>query len=364
MDTHTGTPAIAIEHKNVPRTTLARQQASLNAHSLELDHRLAEKVIQGPWDTDVEEQGGGGGGDDGTVHPEKTVLYLAYGSNMDTRTFSRIRGIKLVSLVNVYVPELELTFDLAGMPYREPCFATARYRRVHGPGEDKDSDGEKDALLSFSGGDRDDGVDSRGHWNKPLIGVVYEITARDYAWMIATESGGRGYHDRIVTCYPFPESYDPADQVPDHPATRPFKAHSLLSLLADHNDEDVPFNPRIRPNPFYAQPSRRYRDVVHSGAVESGLPFAYRDYLLQIHAFEATTSRQRIGKKIFLTLWLPLILLVEYFTLTYARPTGYSPRWVAVFSSVIYTLMWKSYDWLFFRVFGDGERTIGDSYGG
>lgn len=352
----------AIEHKSVPRTTPARQQASLDAHSLKRNQWLSEKLLQGPWDVDVEKKGGGGG-----VH-EKTVLYLAYGSNMDTRTFSKLRGIKPVSLVNVYVPELELTFDLAALPYKEPCYATTRYRRVDSrPGdkdreEEQESDDEKGTLLQH-----DRRADSRGHWNKPLVGVVYEITTRDYAWMIATESGGRGYNERIVTCYPFPDSYDPADEVPDHPTTRPFKAHSLLSLLAENDDQHrpgpIPFNPRIRPNPSYAQPSRRYRDLVHSGAVESGLPFAYRDYLLQIHAYEATTAHQRTGKAIFLALWLPLILLIEYLTVKYARPDGYSPTWVTVLSSMIYTCMWKSYDWFFFMAFGDGERTIGDPYG-
>lgn len=354
--------ATPIQHKNVPRTTLARQQAPLHTSSLELNANLAEKVVSQQWYEDVEANTDAGAGvGAGAANPEKTVLYLAYGSNMDTRTFSKKRGIKPISLVNVYAPELELTFDLAGMPYREPCFATARYRRQHSRGDNPDSDSdtgdEKHTLLSDS-----NKKDTRGHWAKPLIGVVYEITVRDYAWMIATESGGRGYNDRIVTCHPFPDNYSPADEVPDHPSTAPFKAHTLLSLLADHDGHSpLPVNPRIRPDPAYAQPSRRYRDLVHSGAVESDLPFAYRDYLLGIHAFELTTARQRTGKSIFLALWTPVIAVVEYCTLVYRRPDGYSPNWVVVFASIVYTCLWKSYDWLFFRLFGDGERTISDS---
>lgn len=348
-----------VERNEVPRTSHERQQASLHTYSLDRNSNLAEKILGQSWDEEANRNTVAGGDSGGSINPEKTVLYLAYGSNMDTRTFSKCRGIKPVSLVNVYVPELELTFDLAGVPYREPCFATARYRQSPSPSTlgNSDKDDEKHALLS------DTGKDTRGHWAKPLIGVVYEITVRDYAWMIATESGGRGYIERVITCYPFSDSYDPADEVPDHPSTPPFKAHTLLSLLADHDGHSpLPSNPHIRPNPLYAQPSRRYRDLVHSGAVESDLPFAYRDYLLGIYAFEPTTERQLTGKSIFLSCWTPLLLMVEYFTLKYHRPNGNSPRWVVAIASVIYICMWKSYDLLFLRFFGDGERTIGDPY--
>ena len=59
---------------------------------------------------------------------EKTVLYLAYGSNLSAETFKGNRGIRPLSAVNVHVPSLNLTFDLAGIPYIEPCFANTQYR--------------------------------------------------------------------------------------------------------------------------------------------------------------------------------------------------------------------------------------------
>lgn len=214
--------APATQRTLIPRTTPERQQASLGTNSLEQDTRLAQKLL-GKWDYDIEN---GEGGE--KPHPEKTVLYLAYGSNMDTETFTGKRGIRPVSLVNVYVPELRLTFDLAALPYLEPCYATVRYRHVpdgrehHDPG---DGDGDEKQPLVHE----DEHNEDRKRWNKPLVGVVYELTARDYAWMISTESGGRGYRSGTVTCYPFPESYDPADEVPDRPTTQPFQAQSLLS---------------------------------------------------------------------------------------------------------------------------------------
>lgn len=358
--------APATQRTRIPRTTPERQQASLGINSLEQDTRLAQKLL-GKWDYDIEN---GEGGE--KPHPEKTVLYLAYGSNMDTETFTGKRGIRPVSLVNVYVPELRLTFDLAALPYLEPCYATVRYRHVpdgrehHDPG---DGDGDEKQTLVHE----DEHNEDRKRWNKPLVGVVYELTACDYAWMISTESGGRGYRSGTVTCYPFPESYDPADEVPDRPTTQPFQAQSLLSLVAD-DDSDLEAgcaldlssssvaDPRIRPNPSYGQPSERYHKLLYSGAVESDLPFSYRDYLLQIHEYQITTSRQRIGKMIFIGIWGPLYNLFGYLSKTYAQPDGYSPPWLALASTIVYTFMWKFYDMFFVKVFGDGERTIGDLY--
>lgn len=358
--------APAIQRTRIPRTTPERQQASLNVYSLEVDNRLAQKSL-GQWDYDIESGGAGG-----KPHPEETVLYLAYGSNMDSGTFLGKRGIRPVSLVNVYVPELRLTFDLAGVPYLEPCYATVRYR--HFPnGEDDHSPGGGDGDVKRPLVRQNEHNRDRKRWNKPLVGVVYEISARDYAWMIATESGGLGYKDGIVTCYPFPESYDPADEVPDHPTTQPFQAHSLLSLIADDDSDeetghalDLPStfmaNPRARPNPSYAQPSERYHNLVLSGAVESNLPFSYRDYLFQIHEYQTTTSRQRIGKVIFVAIWGPVMELVIFLATIYAQPDGYSPHWVVVLSTIIQACMFKCYDAFFVKVFGDGERTIGDLY--
>ena len=336
--------------QHIPQTTIERQQASTAIQSLEQDRQLSEKVSR-EWD-DIETEG--------KPNPEKTVLYLAYGSNLASKAFLGDRGIKPISLINVYVPELRLTFDLAGVPYQEPCFGTTRYRHTSN-GESDYEVVEKAPLLRQEEHNHD-----RDHWNKPLIGVVYEVTLRDYAWMIATESGGRGYNDAVVDCYPFPESYDPADEVPEHPDTQPFKAHSLLSLLADEDDESTNSslslpNPRIRPDPSHAQPSTRYLDLIKAGAAENNLPFSYRAHLARIHSYRITTARQRLGKTIFLAIWGPLYSFVSYLTRTYARPDGQSPQWLAILSTILHAFMWACYDFVFVKVFGEGERTIGDT---
>lgn len=337
------------QHQQIPQTTNERLQASTTSPSHELDNRLAEKVLGGSDDLENGDNPGS----------EQTVLYLAYGSNMASKTFLHNRGIKPISLRHVYIPELRLTFDLAGVPYLEPCFATVRY--FHDPNEEMEEEG----VVSEKAPLRQEGHDERNNWHKPLVGVVYEITLQDYAWIIATESGGRGYKDGIVTCYPFPESYNPADEVPEHPTTQPFKAHCLLSLIADEDSYALTqyrrdsWNPRIRPDPSYAQPSLRYLNLLNAGAVENNLPFSYREYLSQIPSYRVTTARQRIGKSIFLTIWGPIYAFVTYITVRYARPDGYSPRWLGMIATIVHACMWACYDLIFAKVFGDGERTIG-----
>ncbi|KAL8866135.1 MAG: hypothetical protein Q9198_009023, partial [Flavoplaca austrocitrina] len=50
----------------------------------------------------------------------QTYLYLAYGSNLASSTFQGVRRVKPLAALNVVVPSLTLTFDLAGFPYSEP----------------------------------------------------------------------------------------------------------------------------------------------------------------------------------------------------------------------------------------------------
>lgn len=82
--------------------SIARQQASLNEAPVDLSAPIEASV-------------------NGEAEQPKTILYLAYGSNLAAETFLVKRAIRPMSQVNVVVPELVMTFDLAGLPYVEPC---------------------------------------------------------------------------------------------------------------------------------------------------------------------------------------------------------------------------------------------------
>lgn len=178
-----------------------------------------------------------------------TVLYLAYGSNLCAQTFLGQRGIRPISQVNVSCPALDLTFDLPGIPYIEPCFANTAPRKapktppklppglpdptkpppnppeVPNPGKpnlpppppikwDETSNERKKSREEPT-------------WDKGLIGVVYEVTQSDYAHIVATEGGGLGYKDILVPCLPLPATVGVPERPPEIPI--PFLAHTLFA---------------------------------------------------------------------------------------------------------------------------------------
>lgn len=256
-----------------------------------------------------------------TTRAEKTILYLAYGSNLSKETFIGNRGIQPLSAINVHVPTLDLTFDLAGIAYNEPCFANSAYRIP-------------DASPTLNSG---------GGWHKGMIGVVYEVTPEDYRTIIATEGGGASYKDVVVDCY----ALRPTNSV-GPPQGIPFAAHTLLS----------PGGAVSRPDPSYAQPSARYLKLITDGGDEHGLPAEYMAYLYSLQPYTITSYRQTAGKTLFVALWMPVIMFMFALGNMMADADGRLPPWFARVYAWVFRACWASYDLAFKWVFGDGERTI------
>ncbi|OKL61894.1 hypothetical protein UA08_02429 [Talaromyces atroroseus] len=341
----------------LPRTPADRLQLARKPSSVDADPKLYENraiILKTSQDSS-----------------QSTVLYLAYGSNLSVETFRGKRGIEPLSQVNVCVPELKLTFDLAGIPYIEPCFSSTHYRTndstdtpdklYYGGSDDKKDNGEKASFLldpesALLYGQKDYHKD---RWHKPLVGVVYEVTLEDYAHIIATEGGGSGYEDVVVSCFPFPKDYNPNDPTPDVPQTESFMAHTLISPPNPEN-KGAKKSHLIRPIPSYAQPSARYLKLIMDGADELDFPHDYRAYLASIRPYRATTLGQKVGQKIFLTIWLPLVMLLLALAQLFADDEGITPDWLAKAQVQLHETIWTSYDVFFCKRFGDGERTIGD----
>ncbi|KAK4144872.1 uncharacterized protein C8A04DRAFT_36236 [Dichotomopilus funicola] len=319
---------------------------------------------------------------DVAVNP-KTVLYLAYGSNMCAQTFLGVRGIRPLSQVNVAAPSLDLTFDLPGIPYREPCFANTAIRKVPGeppkypPGTTAPSDEEKVHESERSQ------VTRRPAWDRGLYGVVYEVTTEDYARIVATEGGGASYHDILVPCFMLSQDARLSEQpaVPGSP--NPFLAHTLYAPRLpngpgsgdqkagndgggneDNHKLRLPswlarlLSPCRRPQPDYAQPSARYLKLLADGAREHELPQEYQAYLAALQPYTATTDRQRWGQLIFLGFWFPVILPVMIASRLFADKRGRSPPLIVKATTIMFNLVWISYDSVAKRIFGDGERTM------
>ena len=333
----------AIIHKQIQKVNAASNISKPTPWNPNLPclskQRRIQSLREGPFHLDNETTSLSGGGPD-------TVLYLAYGSNLAAQTFQGMRGIRPLSQINVVVPELVMTFDLAGLPYVEPCFANTKYRHPFLP----TSTSEKSHLLPKNTPEY-----HKNRWKKGLVGVVYEVTQEDYAHIIATEGGGASYQDVLVDCYELPLD---EDIVPEFPTSPPFKAHTLYSPISPPGETPENGGRFSRPDPAYAQASVRYLKLIIDGADEHALPREYKDYLHQLRPYTMTTQRQKLGGWIFGMIWLPIISAMFGLNSTFADEDGKAPAWLVAVVGAIFSGMWTSYDTFFSKTFGDGERTI------
>ncbi|MCJ1226777.1 hypothetical protein MMC12_003431 [Toensbergia leucococca] len=310
--------------QDLPLLSQGRKVESLNESPLNL-----EAIVEG-----VSQELGSGAAN--------TVLYLAYGSNLSAETFQGNRGIRPVSQVNVVVPDLVMTFDLAGLPYTEPCFANTKYRSER---PDVTTSSEKAPLLPAPLIPTDY---HKTRWKKGLVGVVYEVTKEDYAHIIATEGGGAAYQDVVIDCY---ELQAGENTVPQHPQSQPFKAHTLYCPPPTKGGRFV------RPDPNYAQASPRYLKLITDGADEHSLPLEYKVYLQNLRPYTASTAKQRLGQFLFILIFRPLIHIIFGLFATFADDKGRVPPWLANLSGAVFKSFWGAYDLFFYPLFGDGERT-------
>ncbi|KAI8632265.1 hypothetical protein F5Y19DRAFT_357053 [Xylariaceae sp. FL1651] len=327
-----------------------------------------------------------------------TVLYLAYGSNLSAETFLGVRGIRPISQINVSAPAFDLSFDLPGIPYYEPCFANTRPRRLPKPPKFPPPPYNPSPLspeLLFPS------LPDRGPtWSKGLYGVVYEVTPEDYATIIRTEGGGRGYQDVLTACFELPPALHVPEKPPIPELPKPFLAHTLYApslpdlpggdepdeMLSDEakkkgdgddddddDDDDggdggdkdprnQPWFRRLllpvhRPDPDYAQASARYLKLLRDGAREHALPDDYQAYLGSLQPYTITSFWQQVGRILFSALALPLMLLMMGLTFVLADKDGRVPRWFGLATTALMNLLWGLYDAFFKPVFGDGERT-------
>ncbi|KAF3930905.1 hypothetical protein ABW19_dt0206440 [Dactylella cylindrospora] len=229
---------------------------------------------------------------------KENVKYLAYGSNLSAETFLGRRGIKPLSQANVRVPSLTLTFNLAGVPYKEPRFANVRPR-------------EK--------GDRE------------LMGVVYEVTPEDYSTILKTEGG---YSVINVSCIPL----TPVEGIDS------FESKTLIVPLA---------GTRVY---YDGLPSLRYLNLLLHGAKEHGLPQEYQQYIAHTGYYEASTLRQKIGSIAVVLAVLPVVAFVFALRNIMSDKDGRAPHWVTMLQQFCFQNIWVVYDLIWRPLYGDGEN--------
>ncbi|KAI1774088.1 hypothetical protein F4818DRAFT_92839 [Hypoxylon cercidicola] len=329
-----------------------------------------------------------------------TVLYLAYGSNLSSETFQRVRGTKPVSQINVSAPAFDLAFDLPGLPYWEPCFSNVTPRKIPKPpipGDPPKIPIPPPPSVGFSQ-EKDVGLVKEERpatllpsfppgmptWSKGLYGVVYEVTQDDYHKIIRTE--GNAYHDILAPCLALPPSLHIPEKPPIPDLPRPFMAHTLYAPRLpdipdgdgdgsgsgrncsdggddDGGDKDKKWWQKLllpvrRANQNYAQPSARYLGLIREGAHEHYLPDDYQAYLARLEYYSITTWRQETGRWLLLFMVLPFFALFRVLSCLFAKEDGSVPTWLGAASTVFMNLIWIAYDAIFKPLFGDGEHTI------
>lgn len=228
-------------------------------------------------------------------------------------------------------------------------------------------------------------------WDKGLVGVVYEVTAADYATILRTEGGGAAYKDIMVPCLEIPTRPPGIPEKPSPPEVpRPFWAHTLYAPIiptrpgdgdGNGDEENAAFGggdgddggcedpidrlkawwrnmllSPIRTDPDYAQPSARYLKLIVDGAAEHELPMEYQRWLRSLQPYTITSRLQAVGQLLFLAFVAPITLVMIIGNML-ADKNGQMPIWITLLMETIFHLAWMTYDRLFKPVFGDGERT-------
>ncbi|KAL0484498.1 gamma-glutamyl cyclotransferase domain-containing protein [Acrasis kona] len=235
----------------------------------------------------------------------ENVWYLAYGSNMNSKVFKGRRQIKPMQSMAARVPGWTLDFHLPSMPYFEPGMAC-----VHRIEEGEDA--------------------------QELHGVLYEVTADDYAHIRRTEGGGykdTGYQDTDVECI----TYE-GKKIHAKTLIRPSNHYQVENLL----------------------PSMRYITIIRDGAKEHGLSSEYLEYLNSLkHYVHNETWGKAIGRWIVLLMLLPFAIpfLLAMIASMFFKVTA--PRLVYVYFMHFGKFSWLLHDLVLSRIFGSGKSNLG-----
>ena len=118
--------------------------------------------------------------------PPGSHIYFAYGSNVNTKTMSGVRGVRPSASYPAVLEDYKLVFTVPGLPYVEPGFASVT--RV------RDDDGHGGADGADEGAD--EGADtptpgdpSLDRYEREVHGVAYVIADDDWRFVLRSESG-------------------------------------------------------------------------------------------------------------------------------------------------------------------------------
>ena len=196
--------------------------------------------------------------------PPGSRVYFAYGSNVNTKTMKGTRGITPSAAYPAVLPGYELVFNVPGLPFIEPAFASVR-RVVTGKTDDAPSRFARFATETH--------------------GVAYVVTDEQWRTILRTETS---YVREDVTL----ERFFPATAEGEiragpsgktHPEGAPQKIFATTLVFADADVGGVAL-----------LPSARYLGLIREGADEWKLDKNWREYLrVAVQAYDPEISVTR-----------------------------------------------------------------------
>ncbi|KAL4969529.1 gamma-glutamyl cyclotransferase gliK [Aspergillus stella-maris] len=252
-------------------------------------------------------------------NPKDAIWYFAYGSNIQVSVLTR-RRITPLDIQPVVVPTHYLTFDIFGIPYAEPSFASVAAFPV----------GKKTTLRTH-GVTRD----------VPAVhGLAYLLVPADYRQLVISEGGGVAYNEIEVAGF----ILDSTGGIDSRYRDIPLRARTLQAKYP------------LRPN---GAPSARYLGLISKGCAESAPLTTYKTYIDSLPSYSATALQRslsaRLGAILFLSMWRPWQRLLVRLIRVKTDENGHSPAWLGWVIITFYGWMWAWHDYLHAGVWGRGD---------
>ncbi|KAF9579229.1 hypothetical protein BGW38_004596 [Lunasporangiospora selenospora] len=277
----------------------------------------------------------------GTAVEEKTVWYLAYGSNMDPKVFTGRRKIHPIESRPVIVPEYWLSFDIGGLPYLEPCFASILKKdssRIHERAYALEVHARTLEGRPFVWDDRH----PENSYPPTLQGVAHRITLREWQLVIQSE-GGWGYdlptgYDQIeVECMVVENGTNPTGE-------------TLRTKVLEARPKSIR---------SHCQPSARYKSLLVTGAAYHNIDPAYQRYLSQVVPYECTGLKAKMGRVVFSIANLPMLIFFFGMGNRGKRPEDLTkpPYWAAWTQDKMARFSATLYDNVIGPIFGSGRSS-------
>ncbi|KAK5988152.1 Gamma-glutamyl cyclotransferase verK [Cladobotryum mycophilum] len=245
---------------------------------------------------------------------DKPLWYLGYGSNMKASSM-KDRKVEPLATKIVNVPTHYVTFDIFGIPYSEPCYASLEEFPDGGNGK-----------LQLVHGDYSVPVPS-------LCGIAHLLTPADFHRLLVTEGSGVVYDIVEVQAFELGES-----------RIRFGASFPVYTLKAKWPQ---------RPN---GTPSARYVNLFLQGAKDNNLSPEYIEYLERFPRYHKIEGPERtLGQYVFDNGWRPFLKRLVRTTTWNVDEDGNCPIFVARTIVWLYQAMWTYHDCVHKHIFGEGD---------